>query len=327
MDYPFFDVAQEAVAQYDLLEPELKFLQHSDTVSYKVETEPGDNYLLSIHVPITQEMGNHGADEANVRSSLQWLEALCRETDLVLQTPKRNKSGELVTRIWSLSERRRVNCSMRAWLPGSLYMRTQENEDTAGQIGRLVASLHYHASQWHPPVGFVRPKRDASYFLRMLEGLRPAVMDGRIGPNEYVELSRSVEILLDILAQTPETRQQYGIMHADIHKGNMILFQGQIHLIDFSFCSFGNYMFDLGIVLADMKRELHPVFMENYAQVRSFPQGYKRLIEGFFVGGMVGTFCYWINNPAAQEALARKVPQIAWEYASRFNRDEPFWFE
>jgi len=41
---------------------------------------------------------------------------------------------------------------------------------------------------------------------------------------------------------------------------------------------------------------------------------------------MVGTFSFWVENLRTQELLARKVPQIAREYARKFNRREHFWF-
>jgi hypothetical protein len=66
--------------------------------------------------------------------------------------------------------------------------------------------------------------------------------------------------------------------------------------------------------------------LEGYQGLRTLPDVHQRLIEGFFVGSMVGTFSYWLANPRAQGILATKVPQIARDYAARFNRGEHFWF-
>ena len=115
-------------------------------------------------------------------------------------------------------------------------------------------------------------------------------------------------------------------MHADPHKGNMLYDQDQIRLIDFSFCSWGNYMFDLGVCLSDMKEQLHRAFLAGYESLRALPAGYQRLVEGFFVGSMVGTFSYWAGNPGMQEVLRRNVPQIARMYTEKYNRGEHFWF-
>jgi Ser/Thr protein kinase RdoA (MazF antagonist) len=53
----------------------------------------------------------------------------------------------------------------------------------------------------------------------------------------------------------------------------MLLHEGQIRLIDFSFCAFGNFMFDLGICLSDMKPELHHACMKGYESLRALPDG------------------------------------------------------
>jgi Ser/Thr protein kinase RdoA (MazF antagonist) len=136
--------------------------------------------------------------------------------------------------------------------------------------------------------------------------------------------------LTETLRSLDENRQTHGIMrgimHADTHKGNMLHHDGEIRLIDFSFCAVGNYMFDLGICFSDMKESLHRAFLEGYQSLRALPDDHQRLIEGFFVGSMVGTFSHWVANPRAQEMLAVKVPQIARDYAAKFNRGEYFWF-
>ena len=85
-------------------------------------------------------------------------------------------------------------------------------------------------------------------------------------------------------------------------------------------------MFDLGICLSDMKPALHPYCMAGYRSLRALPDDYQRWIEGYFIGSVVGTFSFWVANPATQEILASKVPQITRDFATRFNRDERFWF-
>jgi hypothetical protein len=76
-----------------------------------------------------------------------------------------------------------------------------------------------------------------------------------------------------------------------------------------------------------MKPFLHQSFLEGYQTIRTLPADYQRQIEGFFVGSMVGTFSYWVDNPKAQKILIKKVPQIVNDYAVKFNRDEMFWFK
>jgi Ser/Thr protein kinase RdoA (MazF antagonist) len=218
------------------------------------------------------------------------------------------------------------NCTLLNWLDGQPYHRDLESERTAGQIGTILAKLHLHASQWQMPKNLRRPARDTAYFEGVLRGLLPALDDGRIRLEDFKVYEQSIGLLTDFMRSLPTDRQTHGIMHADTHKGNMLCDDGEMRLIDFSFCSLGYYMFDLGVCLSDMKRQLHSICLESYESVRGLPDGHERQIEGFFVGSVVGTFSYWVSNPRAKKLLARKVPQVAMEYASKFNNGECFWF-
>ena len=322
----FIDIARHALAEYDMPAYDLSFLRHSDNVTFRVDTPKGKSFLLRIHIPITVAMGTHGFDRGAINSELLWLEALSRDTDLILQKPIRNKAGELVSQVPLGDGGEPVHCSLLTWLTGEPYQRDLETAETAFQIGMLLAKLHLHASQWRVPEGFRRPKRDKAYFEEKLNGLKPALQDGRISPSDYAEFEKSVGLLIEMMRSINENQQTNGIMHADAHKGNMLYRAGEIRLIDFSFCAFGNFMFDLGICLSDMKEQLHRVFIESYMSLRDLPENYPVLIEGFFVGSMVGTFCHWVSNPRAEKVLATKVPQIARDFAAKFNRGELFWF-
>ena len=323
---PFNDVARRAVAEYDIRGYTLTFIRHSDNVAFRVESPGSGAYLLRIHVPVTSAMGAHGADSSAVSSELLWLEALSQDTDLVLQKPVRNRAGALVTHVPAEGAALPVNCTLLRWVEGQPYHRDLESGQTAHQIGEILATLHMHASQWGIPAGFKRPRRDIAYFEGVLQGIQPALQDGRISPADYSEFERSIASLIEMLRPLDENRQTYGIMHADAHKGNMLYHEGQIRLIDFSFCAFGNFMFDLGVCLSDMRERQHRAFLEGYQSLRTLPDGHRRLIEGFFVGAMVGTFSFWVANPRAQEILVARVPQIARDYASKFNRGTYFWF-
>jgi len=318
-------IAKRVLTEYEVKDLHLTFIQHSDNVTYKVETANGDAYLLRIHTPITSTMGTHGANYDMVNSEVMWLLALEQETNLILQKPVWNKAGRLVTQI-PQEDHTIFNCTLLGWIEGEPYNRDLESEQAAYQIGVILATLHNHASSWKKTERFSRPKRDKSYFEDVLQGLSPAIADGRIHKLDYEELSKSVSLLTDMMKDLDKSANFYGIIHADPHKGNMLYHEDEIRLIDFSFCAFGNYMFDLGICLSDMKVQLHQCCLEGYQSIRALPKNHEQLIEGFFLGSIVGTFSFWVSNPRTQEILARKVPQITKDYAIKFNQGECFWF-
>ena len=324
---PYKSFADSLPQCYGLYGCKLEFLQHSDTVTYKVTQEAsGQTYLLRLHVPVTAAMGSHGEDVTALRSELTWLEALNRDTDLVLPQPVHSTQGELVVSAIDEFSQKLINATLLTWLDGEPYRREFENDEMARQMGVILAKLHLHASRWQPPTWFTRPARDAAYFDTMLDGLRPAVRTGRIRQSDFLELEQSVRRLQAMMCSLGKDRERCGIMHADPHKGNLLFQDREVRLIDFSFCAVGDYLFDLSIALADLKPELHASFWDGYKSLRHPPAGYQSLVEAFFIGMMVGTFNYLAAKPETQAILNRRVPQIAQEYAVRFNRGESFWF-
>lgn len=322
-------IAEQALAAYEVDKPQLAFIRHSDCVTYKVSTARSESFLFRLHIPTTSAMGAHGADYQMVNSEMTWLEALCNDTDLILQEPVRNRSGSLVTP-FCFDNNIIINCTLLRWIDGQPYYRDLESPQTAYQIGVTLAKLHNHAGSWNIPDGFSRPKRDIPYFEDMLVNLSSVVKDGRIELQDFDELSTSTFLLIEMMKTLTEDRQTYdvshGIMHADSHKGNMLYNQGKICFIDFSFCAIGNYLFDLGICFGDMKKELHPYCLESYQSLRPLPDRYEQLIEGFFLGSTIGYFTFLAANPGVQDILRIKVPQIVQDYARKFNRGEHFWF-
>jgi Ser/Thr protein kinase RdoA (MazF antagonist) len=322
MDYE--QLARQALMQYKIKDASLSFLQHSDTATFLVDSGRQGRFLLRIHVPFTPEMGQHGSDPAMLRSELLWLEALRRSTDLILQHPRRNQDGDFVTTL--PTESGPINVTMLGWLEGEKFPREMESEETAAQMGAIAAKLHRHASHWRLPPGFTRPSRDAAYFQGMLNQLKVAVDDGRIEYLDYKTLETATESLLQTMTTHRNTRQSHGLIHADLHRGNMLLQDGQVRVIDFSFCAFGDFMFDLGICLSNIRQEFHPAFLAGYEQYMQLPADFARQIEGFYIGSMLGTLVFMLNRPDLQENFVRRASILSKEYAARFNLDERFWF-
>ncbi len=321
---PFEQVARQALIEYDLGTDRLEFIQHSDNVSYRVDTEHGPLALLRIHSPVTAIMGNHGADLQMVRSEMSWLEALADKTDLPTPRPYRNNQHEFVTPV-TTPDGQVYHCSALGWLDGELYCRDFESEQTAVQVGQILGKLHRFASRWREPRGFSRPLRDAAYFENMLAHLEIAARDGRITSLDFSKLQEATSLLLTLVKKVRRGRQVYGLLHGDLHKGNFLYDKGMIKIIDFSFCSFGHYLFDLAICISDTRRDLRATLLDEYRQGFPLPANAPRLLEGYYIGSMIGTLAMLVDRPEAQENLVRRASILAQEFATRFIREEYFW--
>src|SRR5262245_9103551 len=111
-------LARQALAAYDLISPTLSFIQHSENVTFRVQSG-SETYLLRLHEPRSPNFGSHGSDTDAIRSELLWLAALHRSKFLV-QRPVRSRAGQLVTSVDRV-DGGPVNCSLLSWLEGELY--------------------------------------------------------------------------------------------------------------------------------------------------------------------------------------------------------------
>ena len=312
------EFADKALDAYDIQPIAVFFLQHSENMTFRVRATQGD-FLLRIHSPSIPTFGDHGANRAIVNSEMVWLAALL-EANFPVPPPVRTHQGQYTTQVDGL------NVTLLRWLEGELLTREMESEDTAAQIGSLIGRLHQQSANWQIPSGFNRPARDAAFFENAVLSLWPAVEDGRIDAWSYRSLQASIAWLTGEMCRLNPTRATFSLIHSDLHRGNYLLHNGQVSLIDFSMSAFGYFTYDLGTCLSNIRAAYHSIFLENYTRYYPLPEDYQRLIEAYFIGSWVATFALWISNAASQESLVQRVPLIANKYAEPFNRDERFWF-
>lgn len=94
-------VAKEALHQYPIIWEKLVYLGMSDNVTFQVQTnDDNQKYLIKFHIS-TISIHSKG----NVASELIWLEALVKDTNLVVPAPVRNFQDDLVLRLLTSSER------------------------------------------------------------------------------------------------------------------------------------------------------------------------------------------------------------------------------
>lgn len=311
-------IAARAAAQYGVKRFELGYLQHSENVTFCVQARR-KRYLLRIHTPITPDMGAHGNNALMIESELRWVEAL-RRHGMQVQYPVKNEAGVYVTQVDGF------NCSLLGWLEGQDFTRNLETEETAAQMGAIVGQLHSQSSKWRRPAHFTRPARDIADLGRVINELAAVVDYGLVSGPDFWELATALDQLSALLANTRQSRRTYGLIHADLHRGNFIYNDGQLFPIDFSLCADGWFLYDLSITLGSISEYLRPWVLEHYQRVMPLPKHWERLLEGFYLANMAGNFLFMMRHPEAQETLVRRFPVIAQEYAARFNADEHFWF-
>jgi Ser/Thr protein kinase RdoA (MazF antagonist) len=117
------------------------------------------------------------------------------------------------------------------------------------RVGRTAALLHEHALAFHRPRGFVRPTWEPADLVGP---------DSRWGPWEAAPLpkaeqrllARARDAALDALHGASRAPDAWGLVHADLRPGNLLLHGDDLTIIDFDDCGFSWFVLDLAAALS-----------------------------------------------------------------------------
>ncbi|WP_405169751.1 phosphotransferase [Paenibacillus sp. FSL H8-0280] len=119
-------VAKEALHQYPIYWEKLVYLGKSDNVTFQVQTnDDHQKFLIKIHIS-TISIQSKG----NITSELIWLEALVKDTNLVVPVPVRNLQGDLVTEISTDLSENTIMVTIHHWIHGSVLQREPTSNET-----------------------------------------------------------------------------------------------------------------------------------------------------------------------------------------------------
>ena len=226
-------------------------------------------------------------------SELQWLQAMDR-AGLSVPQPRAALSGALLETI----DGRYVDLT--GWLPGRPLGRSREPlqlDDalaTFRALGSEMARLHLACDAWRLPDGFSRCNWD----LEGLLGNDP--LWGRFWENPTLDrdtatlLKRFRDTAGDDLARQSENLD-YGLIHADLVRENVMLDGPHIRMIDFDDGGFGYRLFDIATAL--LKNMAEPNYEKLKASLLNGYRAYRPLDTGaldLFIALRATTYIGWI---------------------------------
>ena len=307
-------VALSALQEYDLAWTRICYIQQSDTITFKIETEEDRCYLLRIHI--------NGMSKEVIESELMWLNGLSSCADVTVPTAIVSRAGLYVVEVVT-DQDVRMCVTLMKWLEGEL----SDNGLTDHQVmnaGAMMARLHEAAATFTPPYNFKRPTWGIESFRK--EMTRLELYYERFLSKEawksYQEAAEKIEIQLTSMKRN---ERHYGIIHADLHLGNIIFKDDQPFPIDFGRCGYGYHLYDIAGTLVGLHPYQRRLFIQGYESVRELEVDYEQNLSGFFVMFMIENFCHHAPNPRETSSLIEEQP-----YAQAIIRDylngSPFLF-
>lgn len=315
-------LVESVLPRYGLREVQVVLLQYEDNTVYHIMIPTGAQYVLRVSAAT-------GYDRAEQCSEMQWLLALRRETNVLVPEPVPALDGALITIVEVSGVAEPRHYALFGWLPGmppapGIPVKVME------RIGACIASLHLHAEQFVPSAGFARPCWDWQRLFGPSSIMGPEKSAALLTPGQR-ELLAAVSVRVrDELQALETTPAHWGLIHADLHRDNILIEDGQVGVIDFDDCGWGHYLFDVASVLDSFRRRVladprdYPAWREayltGYDRVRRLPDQLDAQLATFLVMRDMTTvnFILGSSNASVQEWGDERIAQI-----TRHMKDYP----
>ena len=302
-------LAVTALREYAINPERITLLHHWTNTVFRVDTDRG-SYALRV----CQTLGEDGAKF--VRSELQWLVALRKDTGLVVPEPVNTHSSDLLTVVQDERIPDTRCCVLFTWVEGRFKHRNQLTPTTFDQVGGLMARLHQHAEAGSLPENFVRPvvRYADPNNQTMLESLETSRQFGSKKDADF--LRHAYERMLSEIAAIGRDPSDFNLIHADLHQENYLFHEGNVRAIDFDDCGWGHFLYDIAVSLLEVEHRdnfetLCQAFFTGYRRVRPLATGAELQLSTFFVARRL-LLNAWIlgrpDNPELREFVRSTVP-------------------
>jgi Ser/Thr protein kinase RdoA (MazF antagonist) len=286
-------MAREVLSSYPLKSPKLEFIHHGENATFRVRDSKANNYLLRLHRPVYHS-------RSAILEELQWLQQL--RGKVRCQKPVADLRGEYVGEVRSDVLQHSRLCDLLSWEKGSIR-HEKHSVNSFYQLGLLTAQLHD-----------VSPKASHYRNYWTADGLlgadatfgSPMKMKGHL-KNYHIYNECREMVFNQLLSWQQSRKNRQGVIHADLHFGNMVWDGEGVIPIDFDDCGFGFFMYDLAVTFLASEEMVSEKGAED--KLLSYLMGYqtKRNLDSKDI-----EMIPWLM-------LARKLGMLSWLYHRQDN--------
>jgi len=315
MRYNYKQAALIALQHMDLNWTHIRFNQLSDTCTFVIETDKEGTFLLRLH---------SGRSKEEITSEIAWLELLKSRIDVPLPKGVHDRTGSVVFKVGQ-GNGEEVYASLMRWVEGE-HTNERLTDEQLYNEGVLLSKLHMAAQNLELPPGFNRPVWDEHSFRKALIRLHQH-HDRFLTADEYIQYQLAADKVRDWLSKQHrnKNRRNYGVIHGDLHQGNIIFAQGEPRPIDFGRCGWGYYLYDVAHTLLGVHPLQRELVIKGYESNCKLEEGWVQALEHFTVMVMIENYCHHAPDPRETEGLKAEQP-YAMAILRNYLNAEPFLF-
>lgn len=279
-------LGEVALQEFGVKPSTIRPLVHAENTTFYVEAAEG-RFNLRVGRPGYQT-------RARTESEISFLSAL---SEAEFRVPKPWEARVVTVSHPQTPEAR--NCVLLGWRDGEFADKSYSPEQ-AFRVGQAMAGLHEFSSTWRPPEGF-----DRMTVLRTPEIWSRGATIEQVGADDARLIIEVLELCHREFGRLPRDIEHWGLIHSDLHHGN-VLFEGDhLNVIDFDDTVWGFWGCDFAAALAfsfglDTFETLKRRMYEGYSSVRPLPPDTQELFNLFLVFRL-GSLANWVmtrdDNP------------------------------
>lgn len=304
-------LAREAIERWNLGAASLSWLGYSSNAVFKARA-PRGTYVLRLHLP-------GRARASYLASELTWLQFLRLNTDLLAPAPVPMPDDATERLFTSLKPAQlaphAVLCSLFEYIDGELMSAKTLSPDDLHALGIYLGTLH-REGQFIPPNGFARPSMDweglfgdeSPYSIKD-SLIRTTAEQARI----FAQVEDRVRNVMSAIDRRPDT---FGLIHGDLLAKNVLRSQVQLAALDFEYCGWGYYLYDLAPMLWQLKGErpedysrLEEAMWAGYTDKTGLDERMRGHLEAFIAARQLAS-CRWLLAHAGNPALRGLAPKL-----------------
>lgn len=312
------ELASTAVARYPVQVQRIHFIHHGENTTFRIDGRGGRKYLLRIH-------RNDYHTRAAIQEEIAWLAHLS-QAGLSVPKPLRSKRGEWIESVAHPDIPSARNCSMFQWIEGRFIDKSLSPKHLY-QVGQTLAGL-----QAHTPLAKVKHRQywtaEGLVGENAKFGSIEALADTR--PKQQKLIQRARKLVFRKLSQYERAYpKRQGLIHADLHFGNILSLGDQLGAIDFDDCGFGFHAYDLVIpllsaegILGEKRRDELPEFkaalLEGFRTQRSWDQADDEIFP-YLVAARKLAMLGWLNSRSDNPRLKKHLKGAVERCVKYFN--------
>ena len=318
MNTGFFDQPQDVVmkqleafslqilSSYPIDVKSVVSINYEYNATLKVETTDGQLFALRINT-------NSPRTPENLRAEIAFVRLLAEDGRVKVPHPIENREGNFYTSILHEASGRMFHCVLNSWILGEELEEEPQNEQQLFALGAAMATMHLAVEGFELPEGSSLPTfDDPLWWTEDFLLSEKSVLDAEAKDLISQALAAIKSGVAKFYANgTPR------VIHADMHGGNALWYEGSLSVIDFDDCGIGFPLQDLATALYYLDTpEQDAAFRQGYESIAPVPQCSEKEMSMLFLQRRIVllNYLYETSNlrhrsviPEYQEETLRRI--------------------